>query len=115
MIDVDIWVRGTQHATTHKIASLGPEAGWTDGEVKALLTEMLRTLERQKNPGGEPPPVTLRGFSWIVSPDEGGVLIHLELQSGTASAGPFAITEERLSDMITRVLTGPVQQSSLVH
>ena len=115
MIDVDIWVRGTQHATTHKIASLGPEAAWTDGDVKALLTEMLLTLERQKNPGGEPPPVTLRGFSWIVSKDQGGVLVHLELQSGTASAGPFAITEVRLSDMITRVLTGPVQQSSLVH
>jgi hypothetical protein len=115
MIDVDIWVRGTQHATTHKIASLGPEAGWTDGDVKALLTEMLLTLERQKNPGGDPPPVTLRGFSWIVSPEAGGVLVHLELQSGTASAGPFAITEAKLSDMITRVLTGPVPQSSLVH
>jgi hypothetical protein len=115
MIDVDIWVRGTQHATTHKIASLGPEAGWTDGDVKALLTEMLLTLERQKNPGGDPPPVTLRGFSWIVSPEAGGVLVHLELQSGTASAGPFAIAEAKLSDMITRVLTGPVPQSSLVH
>jgi hypothetical protein len=115
MIDVDIWVRGTQHASTHKIASLGPEAGWTDGDVRALLTEMLLTLERQKNPGSDPPPVTLRGFSWIVSPDAGGVLIHLELQSGTASAGPFTITEAKLSDMITRVLTGPVQQSSLVH
>lgn len=115
MIDVDIWVRGTQHATTHKIASLGTAAGWTDIEVKALLTEMLLTLERQKNPGGDPPPVTLRGFSWIVSPDAGGVLVHLEMQSGTASAGPFAIDETRLSDMITRVITGPVQQSSLVH
>lgn len=115
MIDVDIWVRGTQHATTHKIASLGPPADWTDLEVKALLTEMLLTLERQKNPGGDPPPVTLRGFSWIVSADAGGVLVHLEMQSGTASAGPFAIEEVRLSDMITRVITGPVQQSSLVH
>ena len=82
MIDVDIWVRGTQHATTHKIASLGPEDQWTDGEVRKLLTEMLLMLERQKNPGGDPPPVTLRGFSWIVSHDDGGVLIHIELQSG---------------------------------
>ena len=115
MIDVDIWVRGTQSATTHKIASLGPEAAWTDEQVKALLTQMLLTLEREKNPGGGPPPVTLRGFSWIVSPDAGGVLVHLEMQSGTASAGPFAIDETRLSGMIARVVAGPVQQSSTVH
>ena len=59
--------------------------------------------------------VTLRGFSWIVSPDAGGVLVHLEMQSGTASAGPFAIDETRLSGMIARVVAGPVQQSSTVH
>ena len=116
MIDVDIWVRGTQHATTHKIASLGPEKTWTDGDVRKLLTEMLLTLERQKNPGAEPAAVTLRGFSWIVSPDkDGGMLVHLEMQSGTVSAGPFAIEEMKLSDMITRVITGPVQQSTMVH
>ena len=52
---------------------------------------MLLALEREKNPGGDAPPVTLRGFSWIVSPYEsGGVIVHLEMQMGTASAGPFA-------------------------
>ena len=58
--------------------------------------------------------VALRGFSWIVSPESGGVLLHLELQTGTASAGPFAIAEARLSDMIARVIGGP-KESALVH
>jgi hypothetical protein len=66
---------------------------------------MLRAIEREKNPAGEPPPVTLRGFSWIVSPYEtGGVVVHLEMHMGTASAGPFAIEQDRLTTMITRAL-----------
>ena len=79
MIEVDVWVRGTLHAETCHIQSLpANHAEWDDGDVRTLLSEMLLALERQKNPGGEPPPVTLRGFSWIVSPYEaGGVLVHL--------------------------------------
>ncbi len=65
-------------------------------------------------PAAIPPEVTLRGFSWIVSPDEGGVLVHLEMQIGTVSAGPFAIDEARLTDMISRVMGGP-KVSTLVH
>ena len=42
------------------------------------------------------------------------MLVHLELQLGTASAGPFAIDEARLSEMITRVIGGP-RESKLVH
>jgi hypothetical protein len=75
---------------------------------------MLKAIDRAKNPGGDPLVVALRGFSWIVSPDAGGVLVHVEMQLGTASAGPFAIGESRLSDMIARVIAGP-QTSTLVH
>ena len=115
MIDVDVWVRGRQDATTEKIAGVDADAAtWTDADVKKLLEGMLLALERAKNPGGDPPPVTLRGFSWIVSPDEGGVLLHLEMQMGTVSAGPFAIDEARLTDMISRVMGGP-KVSTLVH
>ena len=115
MIDVDVWVRGRQDATTEKILGLeGDAASWSDEDVKKLLEGMLLALERTKNPGGVPPEVTLRGFSWIVSPDKGGVLVHLELQSGTASAGPFAIGEQDLTDMISRVIGGP-KTSTLVH
>jgi hypothetical protein len=126
-IDVDVWVRGTNHARTENLTGV-PEnaAAWTETDVRRLLTEMLLALERVQNPGGEPPAVNLRGFSWIVSPaasipsarpassdGRGGVLVHLEMQMGTASAGPFAIDEASLSAMITRVMASPV--GSTVH
>jgi hypothetical protein len=108
-VDVDVWVRGTHHATTHRISSVPAGAdAWTESDVKRLLSEMLLAIEREKNPGGDPPPVTLRGFSWIVSPDHaGGVLLHLDMQMGTASAGPFRIDERRLSELVERVIEKP--------
>lgn len=109
MIEVDVWVRGTLNAQTHHISGLSSDAHhWDEGDVRLLLSEMLCALEREKNPGGEPPPVTLRGFSWIVSPYEsGGVVVHLEMQMGTASAGPLTIDMERLTEIIERVMTKP--------
>ena len=115
MIDIDVWVRGRQDATTARIEGVSADATeWTDEDVKALLEQMLLALERVKNPGGEPPPVSLRGFSWIVSPDTKGVLVHLEMQMGTVSAGPFDIEESKLTEMIARVIGGP-KPSRLVH
>ena len=115
MIDVDVWVRGRQDATTERITDIDSDAGsWTDADVKKLLEGMLLALDRTKNPGGIPPEVTLRGFSWIVSPEDNGVLVHLEMQSGTVSAGPFPIGEQQLTDMISRVIGGP-KVSTLVH
>jgi hypothetical protein len=115
MIDVDVWVRGRQEAVTRKISSVPADAAaWTDTDVRTLLEEMLTALQRVSDPTGAPPAVSLRGFSWIVSPDQNGVLVHLEMQLGTASAGPFAIDEARLTDMISRVMGGP-QVSTLVH
>ena len=108
-MDVDVWVRGTNRARTEVLRDV-PEnaAGWTDADVRTLLTEMLLALERVQNPGGEPPPVALRGFSWIVSPETDGVLVHLEMKMGTASAGPFAIAEAALTAMIARVVEAPI-------
>ena len=115
VMEVDIWVRGTAQATTRPLPNVSAEsASWTDGDVRALLTEMLLALERVKNPGGEAPSVSLRGFSWIVSPEASGVLVHLEVQIGTASAGPFAIDERRLTEMIGRVVSGGAT-TSVVH
>jgi hypothetical protein len=104
-IEVDVWVRGTLHAETQRIESLPPDpAAWDEQDVRRLLSEMLRALERKKNPGGDAPPISLRGFSWIVSPYESGVLVHLEMQMGTASAGPLAIDEQRLTLMVSRIM-----------
>jgi hypothetical protein len=116
MIDVEVWVRGRQDATTERITGIEDDpAAWTDDDVKIMLEGMLLALQRTNDPAGDPPPVTLRGFSWIVSPaDEGGVLLHVEMQLGTVSAGPFAIAESRLTDMVSRVIGGP-KVSRLVH
>ena len=65
--------------------------------------------------------VALRGFSWIVSPFEGGgVVIALELSLGAVIAGPFDIVERDLSTMIQRVIAAeraamPNANSSVVH
>ena len=115
MIDVDVWIRGRQDATIERIAEIDSQAArWTDSDVKALLEGMLLALQRASNPSEAPPEVTLRGFSWIVSPEKGGVLVHLEMQLGTVSAGPFDIGEARLTSMISRVMGGP-RVSTLVH
>ena len=115
MIDVDVWVRGRTDATTQRVMGIGGDAtAWTDEDVKKLLEGMLLALQRTSDPAGEPPEITLRGFSWIVSPAQGGVLVHLEMQLGTVSAGPFIIEENRLTDMISRVIGGP-RISTLVH
>lgn len=112
-IEVDVWVRGTLHATTYEITSLPNPGDWSDHDVRQLLSEMLLALEREKNPGGVPPAVSLRGFSWIVSPYESGVLVHLETQMGTASAGPLAIDERRLTAMVARIMTA--DKPAVVH
>ena len=115
MIDVDVWVRGRTDATTQRVIGIeGDAQAWSDEDVKKLLEGMLLALQRTSDPAGEPPEITLRGFSWIVSPAQGGVLIHLEMQLGTVSAGPFAIDEHQLTEMISRVIGGP-KISTLVH
>ncbi len=104
-VDVDVWVRGTNQAELVSLSGVPADARqWSDEDVKALLIGMLLALERTKNPGGEPPPVALRGFSWIVSPGASGVLVHLEMTMGTVSAGPFDIDEATLTAMINRVM-----------
>jgi hypothetical protein len=112
---VDIWLRGDHHATTHVISSVPHEPrAWTDGDVAAVLVEMLRALDAARNPDAESDrPVALRGFSWIVNPFESGVVIALEMSLGAAVAGPFDITERDLTARITRVMAA--EQATTVH
>lgn len=115
---VDIWVRGENHATTEVIATVPREPReWTDEDVVAVLEEMLRTLDRAKNPDADPErPVSLRGFSWIVNPFEsGGVVIALELTLGAVVAGPFDIPESELSAKIDRVMSLQRPISQTIH
>lgn len=121
-IQLDIWLRGDNHATTHVIAPVDRDPrSWTESDVAAVLTGMLRALDRAKNPDAAPGrPVALRGFSWIVNPFEtGGVVIALEMTLGAVVAGPFDISESDLNSLIERAMAADrvvmAGQSRSVH
>ena len=107
-IPVEIWIRGTDVATTKQLDTIAREpATWTDDDVRAVLEGMLHAMDEVKHPGQANRVAALRGFSWIVNPFEGGVLIAIEMTLGAAVAGPFAIDKGRLEGMIARVLAAP--------
>ena len=106
-IQLDIWLRGDNHATTQVIAPVDRDPRtWTEEDVTAVLVGMLRALDHAKNPESQPDrPVALRGFSWIVNPFEsGGVVIALEMSLGAVIAGPFDVSERDLSTLIERAM-----------
>lgn len=116
---VDVWLRGNDFATTETIDTvLTPPAAWTDEDVRQVLEQMLRTMNRLKHPRDGNRPVALRGLSWIVNPFEaGGVVIAIEITLGAAVAGPFDIEKDALEAMIERVLSRPIPTpaSTTVH
>jgi hypothetical protein len=117
-VSVDVWLRGTEHATTTTIDGLAREpAAWVDEDVRFVLEGMLRVMARLKQPGQEPATIALRGLSWIVNTyEEGGVVIAIEITLGAAIAGPFAIDKTALEAMITRVMAPPIAPpSATVH
>lgn len=104
---VDIWLRGTDFATTRPITGISVEpSNWTDRDVTTLLREMLSAIYRAKNPeGGSDMQVFLRDFSWIVNPfEDKGVVVAVEIRTGAAVAGPFQIEKERLEQMISHAI-----------
>jgi hypothetical protein len=104
-IPIDVWIRGTEVATTKHLDTVIREpSGWTDDDVRVLLEGMLHAMDETKNPGQANRVAALRGFSWIVTPFEGGLLVAIEMTLGAAVAGPFAIEKERLEGMIARVM-----------
>ena len=114
---VEIWLRGDNHATTVSIDVPAREPrAWTEGDVTQVLTLMLRAMDRAKDPAADPDrPVALRGFSWIVNPFEGGVVIAIEMTLGAAVAGPFDVPEPELTSLIQRTLAPAVPSSASVH
>lgn len=106
-LEIEVWLRGNDFATTDSVeVPLGEPRGWTDDEVRGLLKELLRAVDRAKSPDADRDrPVALRGFSWIVSPFEGGgYTVAVEIQLGAAAAGPFDVDQRELEATITRVL-----------
>jgi hypothetical protein len=116
-VDVDIWLRGQDKATTRPIRGIEREPrAWTDDDVRAVLQGMLTEMHLAKNPEQTDPYVSLRGLSWIVNPfEDGGVVIAIEITLGAAVSGPFAIEQPVLEQMIERVLTTTVPESTTVH
>jgi hypothetical protein len=116
-IDVDVWLRGNNFATTRSFTGVTREpAAWTDDDVRSVLEGMLQVMHRLKHPDDEERVIALRGISWIVNPFEaGGVVIAIEISMGAAIAGPFDIDKSALEVMITRVMAGPSSPSSVVH
>ena len=103
--DVDVVLRDRDFAVTERVHQAGEPREWTDSDVAAVLREILLAIDRAKNPAAIERYVALRGFSWIVEPSEGGVVIAIEIPSGAAVAGPFDIDQPTLDGMISRVLS----------
>jgi hypothetical protein len=102
--DVEIVLRDRNYAITEQLTQPGDPAQWTEREVEAVLKEILLSIDRAKNPAASDRHVALRGFSWIVEPAEGGVVIAIEIPTGAAVAGPFAMPQATLDRLITSVL-----------
>jgi hypothetical protein len=108
-VHVDVWLRGSDFATTESIEGVVREPRvWTDDDVRVVLEGMLHAMHRLKHPTESDRTIALRGLSWIVNPyEEGGVVIAIEITMGAAIAGPFDIDKSELESMISRVLERP--------
>jgi hypothetical protein len=116
VFDLEIVLRDRDSAIAEKSVHDGNDApAWTELDVQEILKTMLLAVDRAKNPATEHHIVTLRGFSWIVEPATGGVVIAIEIPTGAVVAGPFDIPQARLDGLITRVLAAAAPARPLVH
>ncbi|OFW08040.1 MAG: hypothetical protein A3H96_21835 [Acidobacteria bacterium RIFCSPLOWO2_02_FULL_67_36] len=116
IFDVEIVLRERSAAVTERIVHEGSEpADWDERDVERVLKAMLLAIDRLRNPQSDHHHVALRGFSWIVEPAQGGVVIAIEIPSGAAVAGPFDVPQQRLDALIGRVLTTRPPAKPVVH
>ena len=114
--DIEIVLRDRETAVAERLEHDGGDpAQWTELDVHSVLKSMLLAIDRAKNPASDQRYVTLRGFSWIVEPAEGGVVIALEIPTGAAVAGPFDIPQQRLDALITRAIAAAAPTRPVVH
>ena len=114
--NIEIVLRERDYAVVEEIRHDGNDAPkWTDGDVAAVLKAMLLAIDRVKHPDAAERHVALRGFSWIVEPADRGVVIAIEIPSGAAVAGPFAIGQPVLDRMIRSVLRAAAPSRPMVH
>jgi hypothetical protein len=102
---VEVVLRDRDVAISEVINAGNAPREWTEFEVEDVLREILRAIDRAQNPGAPPDKaVALRGFSWIVEPSDGGVVIAIEIPMGAAVAGPFDVEQEKLDALVTSAL-----------
>lgn len=113
---IEIVLRERDVAVTEHVEHHGNEAAhWNELDVEAVLKSMLLAIDRLRNPDADRRFVALRGFSWIVEPTADGVVIAIEIQSGAAIAGPFAIAQPALNRMIGHVLAAASPGRPVIH
>ncbi len=116
VFELEIVLRDRDSAIAEKTVHAGNDApAWTELDVQEVLKAMLLAVDRAKNPAAEQRFVTLRGFSWIVEPAAGGVVIAIEIPTGAVIAGPFDIPQARLDTLITRVLAEASSSRPVIH
>jgi hypothetical protein len=117
--NIEVVLKGRDFAVTEAVSTPhGEPATWDDEAVRDVLRRILGAIDRAENPEASGDRVVaLRGFSWIVEPMDGRVVIAVEIPMGAAVAGPFAIGQRELDAMITRVLRAerPVNPSQTIH
>ena len=104
--DVEVVLKGRDFAVSETLSvDHGEPAGWSDSAVRDVLVEILRAIDRAGNPDAPGTRgVVLQGFSWIVEPSDGQVVIAIEIPMGAAVAGPFRVGADELTAQITRVI-----------
>jgi hypothetical protein len=97
----DFAVTRSRHGAKH-----GAPGTWDEAAVNDVLVETLRATrpEAESEGAARIAPVSLLGFSWIVEPLEGKVVIAIEIPMGAAVAGPFDIAQPQLDALITRTI-----------
>jgi hypothetical protein len=113
--DVEIVLREQNVATTERVEHGTEPHAWKELDVETVLKQILRAIDRAKNPSGQSPHIALRGFSWIVEPMGEEVVIAIEIPMGAAVAGPFAIDQSRLDSLIRRVIAAAAPPGPTVH
>ena len=113
--DVEIVLRESNQAVTHRIAHGTDPGAWGELDVETVLKQILLAIDRVKHPADGARHVALRGFSWIVEPTPEGVVIAIEIPTGAAVAGPFPMEQRKLDAMITRVLAAAAPTRPVVH
>ncbi len=113
--DVEIVLRERNTALTERVEHVGEPREWTETDVAAVLRRILLAIDRARHPGSDERYVALRGFSWIVEPSNGGVVIAIEIPSGAAVAGPFDIPQPALDRLIARAIDSSSPKKTVVH